>query len=43
MDLFLAAEVEISAWLDFVIPTMPVIEIEGSQPQDIFSPLVGQR
>ena len=43
MDLSLAAEEEISAWLDFVILTMPVIEIEGSQPPDMCSPLVGQR
>ena len=43
MDLSLVAEEEISAWLDFVIPTMPVKEIERSQPLDMCSPLVEQR
>ena len=43
MDLSLAAEEEISAWLDFTISTMPAIEIEGSQFSDMCSPLVAQR
>ena len=42
MDLSLVAEEEISAWLDFMVLTMLVIEIEGSQPSDMCSPLVGQ-
>lgn len=33
----LALEIDISTWLYFVILTMSMIEIEGSQPQVVFT------